>query len=194
MTVPALTPVCLSFDEYLALEEDSEVRQELVAGELRAMGGGTDIHNLIATGLGFALKSRLRGTSCHVFIGDVKVRAGDNGRYPDVFVSCARDDNHPLYKEQPVLIAEVLSDSTQKQDRGDKFADYRQLASLEDYLLIAQSAVHIEYFCRADNWRQRILLENDTLVLASLNLQIPVREIYGDVLSQLSGFADLYKQ
>jgi Uma2 family endonuclease len=191
MADPALQTEPLSFDEYLALESTLQLRHELVDGEIRAMGGGTDVHNLIATAMGFALRSRLRAMSspCRVFIGDVKVRAGHNGRYPDVFVSCAREDNHALYKEQPLLIAGVLSDSTQKEDRGQKFNDYRQLTSLQDYLLIAQSAVHIEHFRREENdsWQQRILLENDTLILSVFELQIPVCEIYEDVLNQLSG-------
>lgn len=173
----------LSYDDYISGEQNSEFRHELVDGQLYAMGGSTAEHNLIAGNLFVALKLGLRGSGCQVFFADMNVRIEEQGCYPDVFVSCTHEDDQAYYKTQPVLIAEVLSDSTARIDRGKKFDEYRQLDSLECYLLLSQTAVHIEHFSRANGWRKPdVLLMDGTLELTALGLSIPVAEIYDDIL------------
>lgn len=107
-------PLSLSVDEYLAGERLGDVRHEYCDGQLRAMAGASDIHNLIAGNIFAALHARLRGSSCRVFMSDMKVRLRilerDLFYYPDVLVAGDPSDNHPYYREKPKLIVEVLSE------------------------------------------------------------------------------------
>lgn len=171
----------ITYDEYHQLEQNSEIRHELVDGVLVAMVGGTDIHNLITGNIMVAFKTRLRGRGCRVFFSDMRLRIGENVRYPDVFVTCAADDDHPHYKTQPIVIAEVLSDSTARMDRGAKFDDYRQLPSLAHYLLISQTAVHVEHFARKTGWQSEVLIHDNLLTLSTLSLSIPITDFYEDI-------------
>lgn len=140
-------------EEYLALDRASDCKSEFVAGEIYAMGGGTPAHALIAGNLIRELGNRLKATSCQVYSGDLRIQAHrDNAfHYPDVVVVCDK----PAFREgskdtvtNPILIVEVLSESTRNYDRGDKFVSYRQLESLREYILIDQPPCHIEHFVR----------------------------------------------
>jgi Uma2 family endonuclease len=113
--LPRMTP-----EAYLAYEQDQPVRHELVDGYLYAMTGGSDRHEEIALNLASALRVHLRGGSCRVYKGDLKIRVADDFYYPDVFVRCGADRGDPYFKTDPVLVAEVLSPGTQRYDRGDK--------------------------------------------------------------------------
>ncbi len=137
--------------EYLAWEPKQEERHIYVRGEIFAISGGTFEHNEIALNLAVALKSHLKGAPCKVGINDMRVAVekADCYFYPDVFVTCAtRDTQDPKITEvyEAKLIAEVLSESTASYDRGAKFADYRQLSSLEEYVLIDPDARTVEVF------------------------------------------------
>ena len=131
----------MRYDEYLALEERGEGKHEYVRGQIFAMAGGTPEHSALAAATIAALSAVLRGKPCRVYTGDLRVRieATDIATYPDVAVVCgkletAKDDRNAA--TNPVLLVEVLSESTERHDRGAKFAHYRHIASLREYVLV----------------------------------------------------------
>jgi Uma2 family endonuclease len=146
-------------EEYLEGEPLADIKSEYVNGEVEAMAGASDQHVTISGNAFALLKAHLRGSGCRAYISDMKVRVdADNAfYYPDVVVSCDADDQQPeqdYAKRHPKLIIEVLSPSTADKDRGSKFASYRKLPSLEEYLLIDQNDYYIELFRRqnGDEW------------------------------------------
>lgn len=146
-----LSASTLSFDDYLRGEEQAAVRHEFLAGEVHAMAGASERHNRIALNLAFHLRAASRGKPCGVFIADMKlrVRAADVAYYPDVMLVCDPADDHPLYKERPCLVAEVLSPATAAIDRREKWLNYRDLTSLRYYLLIDADGVAVDVHSRA---------------------------------------------
>jgi len=125
--------------EFLAWDAGSTQRHQFVRGEVFAMAGAEERHVTVALNLAIALRSHLHGTACRTFITDMKLRveAANAFFYPDVMVTCsATDAQDPLVKREPVLVVEVLSPGTAAYDRGAKFADYRLLPSLREYLLV----------------------------------------------------------
>jgi Uma2 family endonuclease len=175
----AMTP-----ERYLALEATSAVKHELVRGEIFAMSGTSDAHNDVVSNVNGVLRAHLRGRPCRTHFESVKVRveAADAFFYPDVFVTCdPRDREDPLVKRHPVLIVEVLSDSTADYDRGAKFADYRALESLREYVLIDSRAQVVEVFRKGDagTWAFDPV-ESGVLTLASIGLETKVAALYDD--------------
>jgi Uma2 family endonuclease len=129
----------MTADEFLAWDETQTEKHEFVRGEVYMMTGGVDRNFTVALNLALALRQHLKGTRCRVYGMDVKLRveAADCFFYPDMMVTCsARDAADRLIKREPVLVAEVLSPSTAAFDRGDKFAAYRALPTLREYLLV----------------------------------------------------------
>ena len=172
------------------MEQATNDRYEFIGGDLVAMGGGTDLHNLIALGLRDALKQGLSDRRCRIYVADVKLRIGEEGFYPDVMMSCSEPDRHRLYKTEPVLVAEVLSDTSVHRDRVTKLRAYRQLESLKAYLILSQEAPRIEaYLPSAKDWDRFDYGIDDTLTVSSLALSVPVQMIYAEVLSEL-GYAN----
>jgi Uma2 family endonuclease len=152
--ITARTSTTLLPEAYLAAEQTSEIKHEYIDGQVYAMAGTTDIHNTIAGNLFAMLHTHLSGTGCRVFFADVKAKIRDRNcfYYPDLMVSCdERDRNNSLFKEFPCLIVEVLSESTEAFDRGDKFVDYQSLSSLQEYVLISTKRKRIDCFRRNDN-------------------------------------------
>jgi len=126
-------------EEYLAWEAEQLDKHEYVDGEVSAMAGAGEGHITVCLNIAMALRKHLKGSPCRTFMADMKVQADTNSSYfyPDVLVTCSpRDAQDPLVKREPVLIVEVLSPSTAAYDRGAKFSIYRQLASLQEYVLI----------------------------------------------------------
>ena len=143
---PYLTP-----EQYLKLEKSSTVKHEYIDGAIYAMAGATDAHVTITGNLFAALLSHLRGSDCRVYFSDMKVQIDAINRYyyPDVMVTCDRSDkSEATFKRNPLLIVEVLSESTANFDRGDKFADYQTLDSLKEYVLINTHRQRVECFRR----------------------------------------------
>lgn len=172
--------------EYLAFERRAATRHEYLDGRVYAMSpGGSPRHARIAARVIGILYGRLP-TGCQLFTGDLRVHVDDTGlyTYPDVSVACGEPrfaDVHALLN--PTLLVEVLSPSTERYDRGDKFAHYRRIPSLREYLLIEQDRAHAELFARdGDRW---ILHEADgldaVLPLASLGGTLALADVYGDV-------------
>ncbi|MEM7772284.1 MAG: Uma2 family endonuclease [Cyanobacteria bacterium P01_A01_bin.37] len=157
----------LSIDDYLQLEAQSTTKHEYIDGDAYAMAGASDVHVTIAGNLFALLRSHVRGTGCRVYIADMKARIDARNRffYPDVMVTCdPRDQETSDYKRFPKLIVEVLSDSTEAFDRGDKFADYQAIATLEEYVLINTRQQRVECFRRnqAGRWELLYYMPEDT--------------------------------
>ena len=170
---------------YLAWEETQAGRNEYIAGEVFAMVGVRQSHNVATLNLATALRRELKGSPCRVFIESVKTRveAADCFFYPDVVVSCdPRDRLTPEYISHPLLVVEVLSDSTAAFDRGGKFAAYRKLESLREYVLVDVAAQRIEVFRRnpENHWGLYDFGAGDTLELASLALKLDLGELLDD--------------
>ena len=140
-----------TFEDYLAWEETQTERHEYIGGEVFAMAGGSTVHNTLTGNMYMALRAQTRDTPCRVYMADVRlhVQAADASFYPDVFVTCsAADAGRRSVQQDALLIVEVLSPSTEGHDRGDKFAAYRLLPSLQTVVFVAQGQPHVEAFTR----------------------------------------------
>lgn len=176
----------LSPQEYLAVERAAAYKSEYFAGEVFAMSGASRPHNLIVTNLISELRGQLRGRPCEVYPSDMRVKVSPTGlyTYPDVVVVCGTprfDDAHTDTLLNPTVLFEVLSDSTEGYDRGRKFEHYRQLASLQEYVLIAQEQYHVEHYVRQADHRWLLSETNDrgeTLHLPSLACDLALAEVY----------------
>lgn len=175
----------LSPDEYLAWEASNELRHEFFDGETYAHAGASDAHVTVAGNLFALLRSHVRGGPCRVYMADMKVRVGDEALfYPDVFVSCdERDRQDPLVKRRPLVVVEVLSDSTAAFDRGRKFETYRKLESLREYVLVDPERASIEVFRLGPDghWVLYPYGPAGELELTSLGFRCPVDAVYEDV-------------
>jgi Uma2 family endonuclease len=184
-------PTLLAVEEYLKTEPHSKVKREYARGKIYAMAGASDDHVLI-TGNAYAmLKNHLRGKGCLTFFTDTKVRIASNEvyYYPDLVVTCdPRDRNFKDGKYFPTLIIEVLSPSTSSRDRGEKFADYRQIETLQEYVLIQQNSMQIDIFRRnaANRWELFPFEQGDIVEFASLDFQAAIAQFYEDVLFDMS--------
>ena len=179
---------------YLAWEETQAERHEYLAGEVFAMVGVRQSHNIATLNVATVLRRELRGSPCRVFVEAVKTRvaAADCFFYPDVVVTCdARDRLTPDYVSHPLLIAEVLSESTAAFDRGRKFAAYRKLESLQDYVLVDLAAQRIEVFRRdpENHWVLYDYARGDHVELAPLGLRLPVDELLEDTEEDVAALA-----
>jgi Uma2 family endonuclease len=181
MSVALRSPKRWTVEDYLRFEETAVERHELVDGVIYAMVGGTDVHDLITGNLFLALGNHLPDR-CQVFEHGMKLRVrverSEDFFYPDVMVSCREEDRAKLYREQPVLLAEVLSQSTERADRTDKFMAYKTIAELQEYILIAQDVPQVEMFRRRNAWQVETFFMKDTIHLESVDLMIPVPQLY----------------
>jgi Uma2 family endonuclease len=179
VTAPESLP-CMSVDDYLTFERESEIRHELVDGYLYAMTGASDRHEEIAANLLAALHGHLRGSGCRVYGSNLKIRVGDDFFYPDLFVRCASERGDPFFKTDPTLVVEVLSPGTQRYDRGDKRLAYQSISTLREFVLVAQDTPHIEIHRRtATGWERETHHElSESLTLQSVALRIGLAEIY----------------
>ena len=171
---------------YLAWEAEQPVKHEFVAGELFAMVGARQDHVVVALALASRLRTHLRGTRCRAYVADMKLQvlAADAIFYPDVMVSCDEADRQrPLALQAPCLVVEVLSESTAAFDLGAKFAAYRQLPSLQEYLVVDIDRRHMELFRReAPGWvLHEAQGEPRQLWLKSVDLQLLGADAFGDL-------------
>jgi Uma2 family endonuclease len=179
---PRFTPT-----EYLAWEQQQEFRHEYVDGEVYAMTGGTLNHSEIASNFTSILKQHLKGSGCRILNSDAKVQILESNSYlyPDVSVTCDDlDRSATKFISYPCLIVEVLSPTTEAYDRGDKFARYRRSTTLQDYVLVSTNAMRIDLYQRNERSRWEILSYDagDVIDLPSVNLNIPVAQIYEDII------------
>ncbi len=179
----------MSEEEYLAFERASQEKHEYADGEVFAMAGGTGEHSAVAANIIREIGNALFGQRCRVNTSDMRIRIPANGRYvyPDASVVCAR----PEYTDEkrdtlvnPRVVIEVLSESSEAYDRGDKFAQYQTIPSLAQYVIAAQSKPRIEVFTRQENdggWLLRTYGPGDRVMLSSAGCAIDLDRVYTDV-------------
>ena len=172
--------------EYLLIEEQAAFKSEFVNGRIYAMAGGTPEHSHLAANIIASMVTQLKGKPCRVFTSDlrVKVRPTSLLTYPDVTVLCGT----PLYTGNnllnPTVLFEVLSPSTEAEDRGFRFEHFKQTASLQHYILVAQDRPHVECFSRKEDgtWPRQIVEGRDAeLMLPALDCQLSLAEVYDQV-------------
>jgi Uma2 family endonuclease len=176
----------LTVEDYLNAEANSPTRHEYVGGYVFAMAGASEEHNIIAGNIFALLRPHLRGSSCRVFVSDMKVKVQDDiFYYPDLMVTCNPQDNHRYFKTQPNLIIEVLSETTETTDRREKLMNYQTLKTLKEYILVSQDQMQVEVYRQDDqgNWTIQILGEKDNLILESVRLTLTMGQIYEDVFN-----------
>ena len=175
--------------EYLIFEEQSEEKHEYIDGYIVDMAGGTFNHSQVSANVIFSLINASRGKNCMVFSGDLKVKVEKTGSffYPDSMVVCGIPELVKGRKDAittPLVIIEVLSDSTANYDCGKKFAHYRQLESLQGYILISQDTIHVDAFHKAEegSWvlTDTLSLEKD-IYIPALDIYLPTKEVYDKV-------------
>ena len=173
-------PKRLTTPEYLDFEQGASVRHELVGGEMYAMVGGRDRHNIGADNLLTAFSTHLPD-SCQVFEQSMKLRIAldlaEDLYYPDLTVSCDAGDRERLYREKPSILGEVLSPSTEREDRREKFAAYTHIPSLQEFILVAQDVPQVELFRRSNAWRPEHFFLEDAVTFESAGLTLPVMQI-----------------
>nr|VFK07200.1 MAG: Endonuclease, Uma2 family (restriction endonuclease fold) [Candidatus Kentron sp. LPFa] len=179
--------IYISPEEYIEGEKLSEIRHEYIDGDVFAMVGASERHNRIALNLAFLLRSVARSGPCGVFISDVKVRIrrGERFYYPDVMLVCDGDDSDAYYKDNPCLIAEVLSKSTKAIDRREKWLAYREIPSLRYYLLVDSRRTEITWFRRAESgWEVGALAPGESLSVEcpGYRAELGFTEIYQDIV------------
>ena len=144
----------LTVEEYLKSEQDGEIRHEYVAGQIFAMAGASEEHNLIVGNIFALLRPHLRGSSCRAFVSDMKVKVkaqkADIFYYPDLLVTCDPNDRERYFKTNPNLIVEVLSDYTETTDKRENRINYQTIDSLQEYVLVSQDEIKVEIY-RKDN-------------------------------------------
>ena len=184
LPIPRLTE-----EEYMRLERAAETRSEFVDGEMFAMSGGTKAHSILAGMWITQLNIKLQGRGCSVFTSDMKVRTRRTGSYlyPDVSVVCGEAQTHKDMDDvvtNPIVVIEVLSPSTEGYDRGKKFSLYREVESLQDYILAHTGAIHVEHFTRqSGNWLYREYTgEESTMQIASIECEIQLGDLYTGVI------------
>jgi Uma2 family endonuclease len=176
----------LSAEDFLAWDAQQPLKHEYVQGEVFAMAGADERHVTAAGNLYAALRSHLRGTPCRTYIADMKLRveAADAYFYPDVMVCCSpADAADALVKRAPVLVVEVLSPATAAFDRGDKFAAYRSLPSLREYLLADPGPRRCDLYRKGEDglWVLHPSAADEPVVLASVGLTLAAATLWDEV-------------
>ena len=182
----------MSYAEYLAAEEASDIKHEYLRGHVHPMAGGTPEHAALAMAVGIQLGTALRGKPCRVFSSDLRVRADetDLSTYPDLTVVCGHLQRSGVDQNaitNPTLIVEVLSDTTEAYDRGEKFAHYRRLPSLREYLLVSQREPRLELHRKneAGRWELFEASAGEKLQLAPLPaVTLDTDEVYRNPLAE----------
>lgn len=188
MTIAAKST--FTFAEYLAQERAGETKHELVNGEIFDRARSTIEHVRLATNVGMALHAQIRGKPCAVFSSDLLIRVLATGMatYPDLSVICGRFEHDPEDKNvatNPIILVEVLSDGTESKDRGEKFAHYRRIPSLMEYVLVSQHEPRIEVFRRTEQgWILSEATAGESVKLLSIDGELPVDAVYANALER----------
>jgi len=187
----AMTQPKLTLQEYLAWENEQPTKNEFYRGEVFAMVGARRVHGRVVSNLNRRLSERLEGSRCQVFVEGMKVQIGEDAvLYPDIFVT---GDDADLATElifrAPTLIVEVLSPSTQAYDRSQKFALYRRIAALQEYILVDPETRRVEAFRRgADGlWVLHDMSDADALEAASVGCRVLLSEVFDGVEPPAAG-------
>jgi len=173
-----------TWQDYLDVEEMSDVRHEFLDGEIYAMAGGTPQHAALAAALVVQLGQQLRGRPCRVYGSDLRVRVRETGlaTYPDAAVVCdpvETDPASPTHVTNPRALFEVLSPSTEEYDRGEKRLHYQKLSSLEEYVLLAQDRRRAEVWKRGTGgWAETVVGPGHAVALESIDCKLNLDELY----------------
>ncbi len=179
----------VSKEDYLENERKAETRSEYFQGEVVCLAGATARHNIIVTNIVRELGTQLKSRPCKVYASDMRLQAAKATvyTYPDVIVACGQNQFDDLQKDtllNPTVIFEVLSDSTERIDRGKKFESYRQIESLQEYVLVSQNTFRVEHYGRKGiiQWLFSEISGFETVLkLESIACELPLREIYDKV-------------
>jgi len=192
-TVSTQPNTLLTPEEYLEIERKAEFKSEYFNGEMFAMAGAKEAHNLVVMNLGAGLHRQFRSRPCRVYPGDMRVRVPATGfyTYPDVIAVCGE----PRFFDEPRdtllnpgLVVEVLSPSTEAYDRGRRFEHYKSLESLREYLLVAADRIHADLYTRQADGRWMLTSADkleDSLTLESVDARLLLADLYEKV--ELSG-------
>ena len=183
----------LTPEEYLTWERKQPFKNEYHNGQIVAMSGASRWHNRITVDITIQLGNQLMDSDCEVFAGEMRVRTSPTVSYlyPDVIVVCGEprfeDDTFDTLLD-PIVVIEVLSPSTAAYDRGEKFESYKQLTSLQEYILISQNKVRVEHYYRQEaQWNRNTFQHlEDLLSLPSIECEVPLRAIYRRVVRNAS--------
>lgn len=178
---PLFEQAFLSIDDYLAGELLSDSKHEYLDGQIFAMSGASRNHERISLNVARALGNHLVGKPCEPFSSDLKIKVGKYFFYPDAMVVCDDDQPHEYYTETPVLIVEVLSKSTRRNDETLKRRLYQTIATLQEYVLIEQDIVDVEVCRRSEGWVSNHYFLGDDVPFESVDLTVSVAEIYARV-------------
>ena len=176
--------IYLTNEEYLKFENSASLRHEYICGQIYAMSGATEAHNLLCSNLHILIGNSLLGSGCRVYSSSMKVRveAADSFYYPDIMVTCEAYHADSVFKSAPSLIAEVLSPSTKHIDRREKLIAYRQISSLRQYIIVHQTRMLVEVYDRISikDWEYSRFHKFDEVLIkpAGKDLPVPVRTIY----------------
>lgn len=181
--------IYLTPEAYLDLERQGEERHEYIDGTLVAMAGGSAQHGLIQVGISSLLRTALRGRDCYVYPSDVKIGipTANIYTYPDISVVCGTRQFEEGRRDtllNPILLVEILSSATERYDRGKKFAHYRRIPTLAEYVLVAQDTPLIEHYVRQPDgtWRWAAVEGLDeTITLSTVKCSLPLAEVYDQV-------------
>lgn len=168
----------LTVDQYLNEELNSQIKHELIEGRVFAIAGASKNHERIVQNLTREFGVHLKDSSCEPFGSDLKIRVRDNFYYPDLLVDCDVDESETYYTQTPVLIVEVVSKTSRKTDEQHKFLEYINIPSLHEYVMIEQDYVDVTVCRKSEGWRAMHYFLGDDIVFESIDLSLPVTEIY----------------
>ncbi len=174
----------ISVEDYLEGELIAETKHELIDGAVYAMVGTSGNHQRIAINVLAEFRSHLKNLPCEPFGSDMKVRVGSNFFYPDIIVDCHFDESEPYYTETPIIIVEVLSKTTRRNDKTVKLANYLKLPTLQEYVMIEQNYVDVEVLRRSDGWVSKHYYLGDDVTFTAIDLTLPVEVIYQRVRNE----------
>jgi Uma2 family endonuclease len=174
--------------EYLELERNADFKSEYYNGEIFAMAGATLIHNKIVSNLIFLFNQFLKDKPCDVYPSDLRLQVEKSGlyTYPDITIVCGKTellDNKFDTLKNPTILIEVLSDSTEKYDRGQKFSFYREIPSLKEYILVSSKTMKIEKFKRLEDGNYLYIESNEhqPFPIDSIDMNLNLEDVYNKI-------------
>jgi Uma2 family endonuclease len=178
----------MSLEEFVAWEEQQELRWEFDGSTPRAMTGGTATHSAIQRNINISVGGRLRGQPCQLYTSDLKIRVGGSIRYADGFVVCSPVRGDALVVTDPVVVFEVLSPSTATTDIGVKNEECRDTPSIQRYVMLAQDRQFATVFVRVgDDWLGHIVSGDVTLDMPEIGIEVPLAELYEGIGFEVPG-------
>lgn len=176
--------IAMTEEAYLKMESVSEVRHEYYDGHAYAMGGTNRNHNILSGNLAGEFRNHLKGSPCATFSADIKVTFAKTYFYPDIIVDCTPSEGNGYFANTPLIIVEVLSKSTKKLDTTTKLIHYINIPGLKEYVLVEQESVCIQVLRKSKHWLPEFFYLGDSIIFESIDLTLPVEDIYNRVDNQ----------